>query len=134
MQITSFNRTALFKSEGRGVLLLKLSLPRVNSETDNEIFRDSFNDFYLQLCDNYISVCADLVEDKGSYIRENYERALICSISWSLSEKTGVYKKSKSDNGKLIISRYHKLCFAENIMLRENFVDVFDMQYGFILK
>lgn len=65
MEILSMQRAAHFKYEGRIILILKISLPRIPCDENGE-FSERFNAFYAAACRAYCALGERLADEVGA--------------------------------------------------------------------
>ena len=134
MQLTSFKRTALFKSGGRNIIVLKITLPRALPDFEDERFCESFNSFYRDLSEECIAACERLCGRRGEELKEKYSYPVICSMEWEKLSKAPVRTKSKISQNLISICRTMTLSSLGMKILNKDFHDVFDSEHGYIIK
>lgn len=127
MNFLSLNRMRAYRSGGRIVLILKLTLPKMEEEL---AFAECFNSFYLSLADVYVSAL------KNVHVPEDMLRPAMLTVSFSditdeyLSKHTRLMRKCREP---VVISRSVTLSTSADVCSHE-FIDVYDNGRGIFVK
>ena len=133
MQLTSVKRTALFKNEGKNIMVLKLSLPKALPTCEDEQFCERFNCFYSDLTEECIAVCKKLSETGGAQILNKCPYPIILSIDWERVSKSPVARR-KERCDLIYIQRTVTLSSLGKSILKRELCDAFDIGHGYLIK
>ena len=128
MVIKSFSRMKSYRFDGRVVAILKLILPRAESENgDNK----NFNALYTSLAETYMSMTEKLSHNAGGAGR----RPITVSVSFApLQKEQKISKKRAHSSENILVIRRTVSVNDNGNVRRTEFVDMYDTALQVFIK
>ena len=132
MHIVSFVREAVLKKCGRTVLIVKISLPKINAESESEkAAAEKMNRFYEAVCREYVSAARSALETRGDAWVEEGSNPLRMTVSFALENIAG---KKEKFNKKLVVKRKTVMKKSGATIKEAEYKDVFKIADGRLVK